>query len=172
MIGQLRRQGFNRQAEGNMDGIDGSQRSNGVQASSPMTSSPTVSNFTPSHSFASANGPSNENNANMTDAQSTPEQPKFFFNEKYAKLGVKGNFMPLAAQPVNVDLADWLAHQSRSLRSVSAFRGPAHDHSSGGELPFSHHHRSLRAGDWSKHQKVHMQYGYLSEDDRRKVPEP
>lgn len=39
------------------------------------------------------------------------EQPKFFFQEKYAKLGVKGNFMPLAAQPKNVELGDWLAHQ-------------------------------------------------------------
>ena len=29
--------------------------------------------------------------------------------------------MPLAAQPVNVDLADWLAHQSRSanVRSIA-----------------------------------------------------
>ena len=45
-------------------------------------------------------------------AQPIVEQPKFFFREKYAKLGVKGNFMPLAAQPKNVDLADWLAHQA------------------------------------------------------------
>ena len=40
-----------------------------------------------------------------------PEAPKFFFREKFAKLGVKGNFMPLAAQPKNVDLGDWLASQ-------------------------------------------------------------
>ena len=40
-----------------------------------------------------------------------PEPPKFFFQEKYARLGVKGNFMPLSAQPTNVDLGEWLAHQ-------------------------------------------------------------
>ena len=40
------------------------------------------------------------------------EPPKpFFFREKYATLGVKGNFMPLAAQPRYVDLGEWLAHQ-------------------------------------------------------------
>ena len=44
-----------------------------------------------------------------------PEPVKFFFQEKYAKLGVRGNFMPLAAQPKNVDLGDWLAHQCESF---------------------------------------------------------
>ena len=47
------------------------------------------------------------------DAQLEPEAPKFFFREKFAKLGVRGNFMPLAAQPKNVDLGDWLAHQGK-----------------------------------------------------------
>ena len=46
-----------------------------------------------------------------------PEPPKFFFTEKYARLGVRGNFMPLAAQPANVDLGEWLAHQGE-LRAV------------------------------------------------------
>ena len=55
-----------------------------------------------------------ENGNNSTEVQPPPETPKYFFLEKYAKLGVKGNFMPLAAQPVNVDLAEWLAHQSMS----------------------------------------------------------
>lgn len=49
---------------------------------------------------------------NAPDDQIVPEITKFFFREKYAKLGVKGNFMPLAAQPKNVDLGDWLAHQA------------------------------------------------------------
>ena len=48
---------------------------------------------------------------NTSNEQLPPEPPKFFFQEKYTKLGVKGNFMPLAAQPKNVDLGDWLAHQ-------------------------------------------------------------
>jgi hypothetical protein len=47
------------------------------------------------------------------DFSNDPEPAKFFFMEKYAKLGVKGNFMPLAAQPKNVDLGDWLAHQGK-----------------------------------------------------------
>jgi endogenous inhibitor of DNA gyrase (YacG/DUF329 family) len=49
---------------------------------------------------------------NMSTDQLPAEYPKFFFREKYAKLGVRGNFMPLAAQPKNVDLGDWLAHQA------------------------------------------------------------
>ena len=36
---------------------------------------------------------------------------KKFFNEKYAKCSVKGNFLTLAAQPKNVELGEWLAHQ-------------------------------------------------------------
>lgn len=36
---------------------------------------------------------------------------KRFFNEKYAKCSVKGNFLTLAAQPKNVELGEWLAHQ-------------------------------------------------------------
>ncbi|KAK5047906.1 hypothetical protein LTR84_006094 [Exophiala bonariae] len=38
-------------------------------------------------------------------------EPKKFLNEKYAKCSVKGNFLTLAAQPKNVDLGEWLAHQ-------------------------------------------------------------
>ena len=38
-------------------------------------------------------------------------EPKRFLNEKYAKCSVKGNFLTLAAQPKNVELGEWLAHQ-------------------------------------------------------------
>ena len=107
-----RRQGFNRQPELNTNGVDGQQRVNGGQASSPTTYSPTMSGLTPSTSFSSTTGQSLDNLSSPPEAQTTIEQPKFFFREKFAKLGVKGNFMPLAAQPVNVDIADWLAHQS------------------------------------------------------------
>jgi hypothetical protein len=34
-------------------------------------------------------------------------------NEKYAKCSVKGNFLTLAAQPKNVELGEWLAHQRK-----------------------------------------------------------
>ena len=55
--------------------------------------------------------------SNSPSNQPSPgnEPPKFFFQEKYAKLGVKGNFMPLAAQPKNVELGDWLAHQGQKF---------------------------------------------------------
>ena len=46
-----------------------------------------------------------------TDLQA-PEETKWYFKEAYAKLSVKGNFMPLAAKPSYLDLGDWLAHQS------------------------------------------------------------
>lgn len=39
------------------------------------------------------------------------QEPKKFMNEKYAKCSVKGNFLTLAAQPKNVELGEWLAHQ-------------------------------------------------------------
>lgn len=40
-------------------------------------------------------------------------ESKKFLNEKYAKCSVKGNFLTLAAQPKNVDLGEWLAHQRK-----------------------------------------------------------
>ncbi|KAM5465186.1 hypothetical protein MferCBS49748_005126 [Microsporum ferrugineum] len=46
-----------------------------------------------------------------------PAQPdqrdsiKYFFQEKYASLNVKGNFLTLCACPKNVELGEWLAHQ-------------------------------------------------------------
>lgn len=42
------------------------------------------------------------------------EPPKKFLNERYAKCSVKGNFLTLAAQPKNVELGEWLAHQGRT----------------------------------------------------------
>jgi hypothetical protein len=42
-------------------------------------------------------------------------ETKRFFNEKYAKCSVKGNFLTLAAQPKNVELGEWLAHQRMDL---------------------------------------------------------
>lgn len=39
------------------------------------------------------------------------QEPKKFLNEKWAKCSVKGNFLTLAAQPKNVELGEWLAHQ-------------------------------------------------------------
>jgi len=36
-------------------------------------------------------------------------------NERYAKCSVKGNFLTLAAQPKNVELGEWLAHQGKGI---------------------------------------------------------
>ena len=107
-----RRQGFNRQTEGAGNINTGQQRANGSPNPSPTTFAPTMPPFNQSSSFSSNTGPSSDNVANNAEQSAAAEPPKFFFREKYAKLGVKGNFMPLAAQPANVDLADWLAHQS------------------------------------------------------------
>ena len=45
------------------------------------------------------------------DSSHSDGESKRFFNEKYAKCSVKGNFLTLAAQPKNVELGEWLAHQ-------------------------------------------------------------
>lgn len=67
--------------------------------------------LTTSASFSSIIGSGSENSSINGENQNDTEPTKFFFKEKYARLGVKGNFMPLAAQPQNVDLGEWLAHQ-------------------------------------------------------------
>ena len=54
-----------------------------------------------------------------TPAQTTRDEPKVFFNPKYAKLGVKGNFMPLSALPELVKPGEWLAHQCQSRQCSS-----------------------------------------------------
>lgn len=72
-----------------------------------------MAGLSPSQSFGSSIGLQSDSTAPPPDAHPPVEQPKYFFREKYAKLGVKGNFMPLAAQPINIGLADWLAHQSK-----------------------------------------------------------
>ena len=49
------------------------------------------------------------------------EQPKKFLDERYAKCSVKGNFLTLAAQPKNVELGEWLAHQRTSRQKIYTF---------------------------------------------------
>lgn len=112
LVCYLRRQGFNRQNEGTGNINTSQQRANGSPNHSPTAFSPTMLPLNQSSSFPPNTGPSSDNVANNVEQPITAEPTKFFFREKYAKLGVKGNFMPLAAQPANVDLADWLAHQS------------------------------------------------------------
>lgn len=64
----------------------------------PLTNSPSISS---AYSAASDEG--------------YQEQPKKFLSDRYAKCSVKGNFLTLAAQPKNVELGEWLAHQGKRL---------------------------------------------------------
>lgn len=78
-----------------------------------------------SASFSSGMGP--ETSSPQVDSQDAnqdenteKESPKFFFREKYVRLGVKGNFMPLAAVPENVHIAEWLAHHAMEQYRLAA----------------------------------------------------
>lgn len=67
----------------------------------PLTNSPSISStFTQDLSY------------NEQDA------PKKFLMEKWAKCSVKGNFLTLAAQPKNVELGEWLAHQCELVMTL------------------------------------------------------
>lgn len=60
-----------------------------------------------------ANSPSISSTYSGQSDEIYQETPKKFLNERYAKCSVKGNFLTLAAQPKNVELGEWLAHQGR-----------------------------------------------------------
>ena len=118
-----RRSGLTRQPEPNA-GTGASmnqQRSNGSPNPSPTGySQPPMPPLTQSASYSSQAGPNSDNGSNIAEKQVKTDS-KYFFQPKFSKLGVRGNFMPLAAQPANGDIADWLAHQSR-WNSVYPFR--------------------------------------------------
>lgn len=71
--------------------------------------SPTTANAPPVPNLP--NSPSISSAYSATSDEVYQEQPKKFLNERYAKCSVKGNFLTLAAQPKNVELGEWLAHQ-------------------------------------------------------------
>ncbi|KAL2830701.1 Mob1/phocein [Aspergillus pseudoustus] len=60
-----------------------------------------------------SNSPSLASNHSAVENTAVYEQDasKYFFQEKYAPLNVKGNFLTLCACPKNVELGEWLAHQ-------------------------------------------------------------
>ena len=93
------RQGFGKNATKSNQNLKASYNNGGQSPASqqppmpPMVSSPSVG------STYSQDIPYNE------------QETKKFLNEKHAKCSVKGNFLTLAAQPKNVDLGEWLAHQ-------------------------------------------------------------
>ncbi|PLB34608.1 Mob1/phocein family protein [Aspergillus candidus] len=76
---------------------------NGSPASSPVSQ-------VPPHVGSGPNSPALAPNMD-SPAPVDPDAPKYFFQEKYAPLNVKGNFLTLCACPKNVELGEWLAHQ-------------------------------------------------------------
>ncbi len=124
-----RRGTFGRQTnKPNGNGNLNQQKGPGSQASSPtipygpalppaMPVLNTNASFAPAADTASPQVENQNPNHSQGETQEK-EKPKFFFREKYSKLGVKGNFMPLAAQPKNVDIAEWMGHQGMFLALV------------------------------------------------------
>lgn len=96
------RQGFGR---GN---TKSNQNLKAAAANSATTAHPPMPSLTNSPSISSAYSAQSD--------EIYQEQPKKFLNERYAKCSVKGNFLTLAAQPKNVELGEWLAHQGRTTR--------------------------------------------------------
>jgi len=106
------RQGFGRGGNNkNNNNNNPPKPSNGTQNQAPNTmayppqvgvgagGAPVIANSVLSN-FSPENVPLSDN-----------EPPKYFFQEKYAPLNVKGNFLTLCACPKNVELGEWLAHQ-------------------------------------------------------------
>ncbi len=106
-----RRQGLTRQPEPNSGANMNQQRTNGSPSPSPTGYPQHPSSLTNSSSYSAQSEPGSETGSSAGEKQ-VKSDSKYFFQPRFAKLGVKGNFMPLAAQPANADLADWLAHQS------------------------------------------------------------
>ncbi|OJJ38613.1 hypothetical protein ASPWEDRAFT_105256 [Aspergillus wentii DTO 134E9] len=78
---------------------------NGSPAQSPVTAqAPQVAPLPNSPSFSSTM-------SMESSGAYDPDAPKYFFQEKYAPLNVRGNFLTLCACPKNVELGEWLAHQ-------------------------------------------------------------
>lgn len=95
-----RRQGFGRANTKSTQNLKAAM--NGSPAPSPTSSVPDMPTLLNSPSVSSILSYENTYGEGSN---------KKFFNEKYAKCSVKGNFLTLAAQPKNVELGEWLAHQ-------------------------------------------------------------
>ncbi|KAL1990652.1 hypothetical protein VTN49DRAFT_6491 [Thermomyces lanuginosus] len=95
------RQGFGR--GGN------NKNNNNSNNNSPKNSNPNQQSYSPhgqqQQQQSLTPAPSDMPSSNNEDI------PKYFFQEKYAPLNVKGNFLTLCACPKNVELGEWLAHQ-------------------------------------------------------------
>ncbi|KAL8698277.1 MAG: hypothetical protein Q9201_006664 [Fulgogasparrea decipioides] len=103
--------GFSNRQAGRSNGTanTGQQRS---QNASPIAGTPTTPSVNGPVTFP-ANPSANVEDTSNTGGEVGSEPTKWFFKEAQAKLSVKGNFIPLAAKPVYLDLGDWIAHQSK-----------------------------------------------------------
>lgn len=99
------------------------------------------------------NSPSMSSSFGQESGLYNEHEPKRFLNEKYAKCSVKGNFLTLAAQPKNVELGEWLAHQCMSWIPKLPCQPSALTLGSGGDEPPSHRadtgHPRSRYQHWS-----------------------
>ncbi|KAK2760911.1 hypothetical protein FQN54_002153 [Arachnomyces sp. PD_36] len=95
------RQGFGR----------GSNKNNNQQKINNGAPQPSPTGYAP-QTAPLANSPTMQSVQSVDAAGSENDNTrKYFFEEKYAPLNVKGNFLTLCACPKNVDLGEWLAHQ-------------------------------------------------------------
>ncbi|KAL9029468.1 MAG: hypothetical protein Q9196_002290 [Gyalolechia fulgens] len=101
--------GFSNRQAGRTNGTTnpGQQR---PQNGPPVTGNSNMPSNNAPAAFPVTAGPTDDTTS--VGSNSSPEPVKLFFIEDNAKLGVKGNMMPLAATPAMVDVAEWLAHQT------------------------------------------------------------
>jgi hypothetical protein len=104
-LGGLLMDVFSRQGFGRTNTKSQQNLKAGLNASSPSPTSTTVPPMPP------LTNPPALPSTFSTDSQYADTETKKFLHEKYAKCSVKGNFLTLAAQPKNVELGEWLAHQ-------------------------------------------------------------
>ncbi|KAK2753436.1 hypothetical protein FQN55_003565 [Onygenales sp. PD_40] len=98
------RQGFGRGSNKNNNNNNNPPRLNNGSPNQPPAAYS-------SNSPGLMNSPSLSSSLSVDSAPSDTDTVKYFFQEKYAPLNVKGNFLTLCACPKNVELGEWLAHQ-------------------------------------------------------------
>ena len=149
-------------------------RANGSPVPSPTGYAQPASSLTHAASFSSQSEANSETGSAATGAEKqVKSDSKYFFQPRFAKLGVKGNFMPLAAQPANADLADWLAHQSELHFGHLQACCFSHAIRSRRELSRSCYPCQMHSGDqYQQRQQSYLQCRNLSHNDRRPVSCP
>lgn len=103
------RQGFSNRQAGRTNGTTNPGQTR-PQNGPPVTANSNMPSNNAPAAFPVTAGPVDDTMS--VGGNSLPEPMKLFFIDDNAKLGVKGNMMPLAATPAMVDVAEWLAHQS------------------------------------------------------------